>query len=117
MLTIDPDIAGTQAWGSKPIYFLSKHVEEYVGKCNFKPYKKIVYLLSLYDFQRLNKARFSESLENIKKAVVHWLGMYQKSNPTETKIFMDWMKSSYKKSYYEELEPFLGSVSYLEEMQ
>ncbi|RZI45370.1 hypothetical protein [Candidatus Finniella inopinata] len=114
-LTIDPDIPGTQAWGSKPIYFLSKHVEDYAGKFKFKPFKKIVYLLSVYDFQKLNKPRFSESLENLKKALVHWLGVYQKSNPTETKIFMDWIKSSYKNSYYDELEPVLGSISPIED--
>lgn len=104
-LEINTDISGTLSWGSLPLYFFSKHVENFnQHRPRFEPYLKLSCLLTIYDFQRRNKHRFSNSLRLIQRDIYEWFEQYFISNPAETKIAFEWLQACYKTTYYEEFK-------------
>ena len=103
-LEINTDISGTLSWGSLPVYFFSKHVENFNHRHIFQPYIKLSYLLTIYDFQRHNKNRFNASLKLIQQDIYDWFKQYLISNHSEAKIAFEWLQACYQTTYYEEFK-------------
>lgn len=105
-LEINTDISGTLSWGSLPVYFFSRHVENFnhVHQPRFQPYLKLSYLLTIYDFQRRNKNRFSDSLKLLQQDIYEWFEHNLTLHPLETKIAFEWIQACYKTTYYDEFK-------------
>jgi hypothetical protein len=104
-LEINTDISGTLSWGSLPVYFFSQHVENFNHhRPRFQPYLKLSYLLTIYDFQRRNKNRFSDNLRLIEQDIYEWFELNLVLNPLEAKIALEWIQACYQTTYYDEFK-------------